>query len=52
MSSHRDPGAQPAPHVPSPQHQRAEQGGATDESIQQVHAILKRRLAAERRRFG
>jgi len=43
MSDHsRDPGAQPAPHVPSSAHERAEQAGANDESIQQVHAILLR----------
>jgi mono/diheme cytochrome c family protein len=42
MSSHRDPGSQPAPHIPVLQHERAEQGGANDESIQQVHAILLR----------
>lgn len=41
----KDPGAQPAPHVPSPAHERAEQGGATDESLQKVHAILLREKA-------
>jgi mono/diheme cytochrome c family protein len=41
-NSPKDPGAQPAPHVPVPAHERAEQGGANDESIQQVHAILLR----------
>lgn len=30
------------PHIPAPQHERAEQAGATDESIQQVHSILVR----------
>ncbi len=30
------------PHVPAEQHQRAEQAGANDESIQKVHAILLR----------
>ena len=30
------------PHVPAPQHQRAEQAGASDESIQKVHSILLR----------
>lgn len=38
----KDPGAQPAPHVPKPAHQQAEQGGANDESLQKVHAILLR----------
>ncbi len=44
MSSNhsQDPGAKPAPHVPAAAHERAEQGGATDESLQQVHAILLR----------
>lgn len=41
----KDPGAQPAPHVPAPAHERAEQGGATDESLQKVHAILLREKA-------
>jgi mono/diheme cytochrome c family protein len=41
----KDPGAQPAPHVPSAAHERAEQGGATDESLQKVHAILLREKA-------
>ena len=44
-NSSRDPGSAPAPHVPAPVHQRAEQGGANDESIQQVHAILLREKA-------
>jgi mono/diheme cytochrome c family protein len=30
------------PHVPGPQHQRAEQAGINDESLQKVHAILIR----------
>jgi mono/diheme cytochrome c family protein len=30
------------PHVPAPQFERAEQAGASDESIQKVHAILLR----------
>ncbi|MCU0793139.1 MAG: cytochrome c [Opitutaceae bacterium] len=30
------------PHVPAPQHERAEQAGANDQSIQKVHAILLR----------
>ncbi len=30
------------PHVPSAEHERAEQGGANDQSIQKVHAILLR----------
>ena len=38
----KDHGAQPAPHGPVSAHERAEQGGATDESLQQVHAILLR----------
>lgn len=33
------------PHVPAPQHERAEQGGASDESIQKVHSILLREKA-------
>ncbi|TAG32983.1 MAG: cytochrome c [Verrucomicrobia bacterium] len=32
----------PPPHVPAPEHERAEQAGATDESIQKVHTILLR----------
>lgn len=42
MSSHSDKSSQRPPHVPGSQHERAEQGGANDESIQQVHAILLR----------
>lgn len=30
------------PHVPAPEHERAEQAGANDQSIQKVHAILLR----------
>ncbi len=30
------------PHIPAPQHERAEQAGANDQSIQKVHAILLR----------
>ena len=41
----KDPGAQPAPHIPAAGNQQAEQGGANDESIQQVHAILLREKA-------
>lgn len=33
------------PHVPAPQHEKAEQAGANDESIQKVHAILLRENA-------
>lgn len=33
------------PHVPSPKHEKAEQAGANDESIQKVHAILLRENA-------
>lgn len=35
----------PQPHVPASQHQRAEQAGASDESIQKVHSILLRENA-------
>jgi mono/diheme cytochrome c family protein len=54
MSSNhsKDPGAQPAPHVPASDHQRAEQGGANDESIQQVHAILLREKAEPHEGFS
>lgn len=48
MSSNKhskDPGAQPAPHHPTAAHQRAEQAGANDDSIQKVHAILLRENA-------
>ena len=48
----KDPGAQPAPHRPSPAHERAEQGGANDESIQQVHAILLREKAEPHEGFS
>lgn len=33
------------PHIPAPQHERAEQAGANDQSIQKVHAILLREKA-------
>lgn len=34
-----------APHIPAPEHQRAEQAAVNDESIQKVHAILLREKA-------
>lgn len=43
--SFKDPGDVPATHIPASAHERAEQGGANDESIQKVHAILLREKA-------
>ncbi len=45
MSADKQPKSTPTPHVPAPQHERAEQAGANDQSIQQVHAILLREKA-------
>lgn len=45
MSADHKPTPTPPPHVPAPENQRAEQAGANDQSIQQVHAILLREKA-------
>ncbi len=42
MSADKKPKSVLPPHVPSPAHERAEQAGANDQSIQKVHAILLR----------